>query len=195
MPKRLLLSILVIAIPIAAQAEPGPGPEPEPELEPVRADAAGGACEDPRTCAALEFADALSSQPVGPQTRLGLQIGFEPGRARVYSKDRERLMALAASWRRNTGWATIIVEGYAGASSGDALAQRRADRIADYLTRYGIAAEFVVAIAHEPLPGEARSERAGGGHVELTLERCARSTAECRHKPVQPEHATASMAK
>jgi hypothetical protein len=187
MPKRLLLSILVIVTPIAAQAEP------EPEPTPV--DRAAGACQDPKTCAALEFADALSSQRAGSQARLDLQVGFEPGRARVYSKDRERLMALAASWRRNSGWATITVEGYAGASSGVALAQLRADRISDYLIRYGVAAEFVVAIAHEPARGDARNERAGGGHVELTLERCPRSTAECRRKPVKPEQATASTAK
>lgn len=187
MPKRLLLSILVIVTPIAAHAEPEP--------EPAQANTATGACEDPKTCAALEFADALSSQPAGSQARLDFQIGFEPGRARVYSKDRERLMALAASWRRNSGWATITVEGYAGTSSSAALAQRRADRISDYLIRYGVAAEFVVAIAHEPVRGDARSERAAGGHVELTLERCARSTAECRHKPVKSEHATASTAR
>lgn len=187
MPKRLLLSIVAIVTPIAAHADPEPEPAP--------ADEAVDACEDPKTCAALEFADAISSKPVGSQARLGLQIGFEPGRARVYSKDRERLMALAASWRRNSDWATITVEGYAGASSDVALAQRRAERISDYLIRYGVATEFVVAVGHEPVRGEARSERAGGGHVELTLERCPRSTAECRRKPVKSEHATASTVK
>jgi outer membrane protein OmpA-like peptidoglycan-associated protein len=187
MPKRLLLSILAMVTPIAAHAEPAP--------ESPRADAAAGTCGDPKTCAALEFADALSSQPAGSQARLGLQIGFEPGRARVYSKDRERLMALAASWRRNSGWATITVEGYAAASNGVALAQRRADRISDYLIRYGVAAEFVVAIAHEPSRGDAGSEHAGGGHVELTLERCPPSSAECGRKAVKLEHATASTVK
>jgi outer membrane protein OmpA-like peptidoglycan-associated protein len=184
MPKRLLLSILAIVTPIAAHAEPEP--------EPARPDAAVGACEDPRTCAAVEFADALSSQSAGSQVRLGFLIAFEPGRARVYSKDRERLMALAASWRHNNAWATITVEGYAGASSGAALAQRRADKISDYLIRYGVAAEYVVAIGHESVRGDVPNERAVGGHVELTLERCPRSAAECRHKPLKPVHAAAS---
>jgi outer membrane protein OmpA-like peptidoglycan-associated protein len=184
MPKRLLLSILAIATPIAARAEPAP--------EPARTDVPVGVCEDAHTCAAVEFADALSSQPADPQERLGVLIAFEPGRARVYSKDREKLMALAASWRRNNGWATITVEGYAGASSGAALAQRRADKISDYLIRYGVAAEYVVAIAHEPVHGDAGNEPAVNGHVELMLQRCPRSAAECRRKPVKPENAAAS---
>lgn len=178
MTKRLLLSFLAIVTPMAASAEPEP--------EPARPDPPADSCEDPRTCAAMEFADALSSQPATPQARLGLLIAFEPGRARVYSKDREKLMALAASWRHNTGWATITVEGYAGTPNGAALAQRRADKISDYLIRYGVAAEYVIAIAHESARGDARGERAASGHVEITLERCPRSTAECRHKPVRP---------
>jgi outer membrane protein OmpA-like peptidoglycan-associated protein len=180
MRKRLLLLILTIGIPTASRAEPVP------------ADAAASACEDPRTCAAVEFADALSSQPTGSRVQVGSPIAFEPGRVRVYSKDREKLMALAASWQHNQVWATIIVEGYAGAASGIALAQRRADKIADYLVRYGVAAEYVAAITHESTHGDAPNDPAVGGHVELTIERCPRSAAECRHKPVKPKTAAVS---
>jgi len=173
MRKPLLLWVLAIAIPTAARAEPEPEPQP--------ADAGANAC-DSGTCAAMEFADALSSQPARSQARLGSRIAFEPGRVRVYSKDRERLMTLAASWQRNHEWATITVEGYAGASS-DGLAQRRAEKISEYLVRYGVDAEYVVAVAHEP---------AAGGHVDLTIERCPRRAAECRRKPVKPKTAAVS---
>jgi len=179
MLKRLLLPILAVVAPVAARAEPEP--------EEAQVDARVGACEDPHTCAAVEFADALSSQPERPPARAGLLIAFEPGRARVYSKDRERLMALAAAWRRSDDWATITVEGHAGATRSAALAQQRADIISAYLVRYGVAAEYVVAIAHEPARSEARNERTAGGRVELTLERCHRSTAECRRKPVKTQ--------
>lgn len=142
----------------------------------------------------MEFADALSSQPGRSQARLGSRIAFEPGRVRVYSKDREKLMTLAASWQRNHEWATITVEGYAGASS-DGLAQRRADKISEYLVRYGVDAEYVVAIAHEPVRGDAQNEPAADGHADLTIERCPRSAAECRHKAVKPKTAAASTMK
>ena len=142
----------------------------------------------------MEFADALSSQPARSQARLGSRIAFEPGRVRVYSKDREKLMTLAASWLRNHDWATITVEGYAGTSN-DGLAQRRADKISEYLVRYGVDAEYVVAIAHEPARGDARNEPAAGGHADLTIERCPRSAAECRRKPGKPKTASASTTK
>jgi hypothetical protein len=186
MLKRALPSLLVLMAPIAAQAEPDPAP----------ADEIGLSCEDPNMCAAMEFADALASQPAASQVeRLGPAIAFEPGRVRVYSKDREKLMALAASWREHIGWATITVEGHAGASSTTALAQRRADKIRDYLIRYGVAAEYVVAIAHEHVRSDARNDRASYGHVDLAIARCNRSLDECRLKPVTAQSAAASTAK
>ena len=174
MRKRLLVSILAIGIPTAVRAEPGP------------ADGTASTCKDPYTCAAVAFADALSSQHAGAQVRLDSTIAFEPGRVRVYSKDREKLMALAASWRRDQGWATIIVEGFADASSVGALAQQRAEKVAGYLVRYGVAAGYVVAIAREPVRGAAPNGPAVGGHVELMIERCPRSAAECQPKRVTP---------
>jgi hypothetical protein len=179
----LLLSILALATPIAARAEPQP------------TDVAGGDCGDPHRCEAVELANALSSQPVHAQARLGFVIGFEPGRARVYSKDRERLMALAESWRRDSGWATVTVESQAPAPGSIALAQRRVDRIAEYLIRYGVPGEYVVAIAYEPVHGDARNERAGQGHVALTLEHCPRTTPECQHSPVKPRSVAESTAR
>jgi outer membrane protein OmpA-like peptidoglycan-associated protein len=185
--KKLLLSILAMAIPMAAHAEPEPEPAPP-------ADAGVSACEDSTTCAAAEFANALSSQPGRAPARLGSRIAFEPGRVRVYSKDREKLMTLAASWRRNQTWATITIEGYAGASSDDGLALRRADKISEYLVRYGVDADYVIAIAHAPARGDARNESAVGGHVDLVIEGCPRSALECRRKPVKPRTAAASTA-
>ena len=182
MPKLFLLSLLGIVTPIAARADPA-------RAEPAGADG------DPHTRAAVQFADALSSQPVDPTERLGLRIVFEPGRARVYSRDREKLMGLAASWRRNNGWATVNVVGYASGSHGVALAQLRARIISDYLIRYGVAAEYVVAIGHEPVGGGMRSERGAGDHVELTLERCPRSAAECRRKPLRWDDSAKSTVK
>lgn len=143
----------------------------------------------------MAFADALSSQPAGPPAKVAVVIPFAPGRARVYSKEREKLMALAASWRRDNGWVTITVEGHASTSHGVALAQRRAHIISDYLIRYGVAAEYVVAIAHDPVRGDTRNEHVAGDHVELTLEHCPRSTAECRRKPARWENAATSTAK
>ncbi|HSR98753.1 MAG TPA: OmpA family protein [Kofleriaceae bacterium] len=189
--RKPLLAILAIAIPTGARAEP----EAAPELEPPPADAGASACEDPGTCAAMEFADALSSQPAKSQVRLDSRIAFEPGRVRVYSRDREKLRTLAASWRRNHAWATITVEGYADASDDGGLAQRRADKIFGYLVRYGVDAEYVIAVAHDPARGDARNEPAVAGHVDLTIEHCPRGAAECRRKPVKPRTATASTVK
>ncbi len=178
MLKWLLPSLLAIMVPITARADP----------EPAQADDIELSCEDPSTCAAMEFADALASQPGESQVeRLGSVVAFEPGRVRVYSKDREHLMALAASWREHIGWATITVEGYAGVSSTAALAQRRADKIRDYLIRYGVAAEYVVAIAG--------NDRASDGHVDLAIARCNRSLDKCRLKSVRAPSATASTTK
>jgi hypothetical protein len=183
MLKWLLPSLLAITVPITAHAEP----------EPAQADVIELPCENPGTCAAVEFADALASQPPESQVeRLGSVVAFEPGRVRVYSKDRENLMALAASWREHIGWATITVEGHAGVSSTAALAQRRADKIRDYLIRYGVAAEYVVAIAHEHVRGDARNDRVSDAHVDLAIERCNRSLDQCRLKPVKARSAAAS---
>src|ERR1043165_9648472 len=190
MRKPLLLSILAIAIPTVARAEPESAPEPEPP-----ADASASACEDSGTCAAMEFADALSSQPAKSPVRLGSRIAFEPGRVRVYSRDREKLMTLAASWRRNPAWATITVEGYAGAPNDGGLAQRRADKISEYLLRYGVDAAYVIAVPHDAAHGDARDESAVAGHVDLTIEHSPRSAAVCRRKPVKPRTATASTVK
>jgi hypothetical protein len=183
MRKQLLLSILAIAIPMVARSEPAP------------TEAAANACEDPRTCAAVEFADALSSEPTGSHMWLGSRVVFEPGRARVYSKDREKLRMLAASWRHNSEWATITVEGYAGAGGGVALAQRRADKISNYLVRYGVAAECVVAHAHSLVSGDAQIELVVDGHVELMIERGPRSVVACRRKQVKPKFVAASTVK
>jgi hypothetical protein len=179
----LLLSMLAILEPTAARAEPVPAEPDDIEID----------CEHRPACVAAEFADALALQPVASQPvasqpvasqvqRPGSVIAFEPGRARVYSKDREKLMALAASWRKHIGWAAITVEGDAGASSDVALARRRADKISDYLIRYGVAAEYVVAIAHEHVRGDARNERGPGGHVDLTIALCDRTSDACRPK-------------
>ncbi|HEY0484407.1 MAG TPA: hypothetical protein VGD37_43100 [Kofleriaceae bacterium] len=117
---------------------------------------------------AAEFADALALPPIHQHAlRFDSLIEFQPGSTRVYSRDREKLMAVAAAWRDRGRWTTITVESYGSDAS---LARRRADKIRSYLTRYGIAAELIVATT---------AARAGGGGVDLTIALCDPSSASC----------------
>jgi hypothetical protein len=181
-----MVPMLAILVPIAARAEPAPVEVAEIELD----------CESPQLCAAMEFANALASQPAGSQVQpFGSIFAFEPGRVRVYSKDREKLMALAAYWREHIEWATITVEGDTGPSSDVALAQRRADKIGDYLIRYGVPAEYVVAVAHEHIRDDAQRVRVAGGHVDLLVTRCDRTSDECRPGAIHASNAAGSTVK
>jgi type IV pilus biogenesis protein CpaD/CtpE len=104
-------------------------------------------------------------------------VDFAPGRVRVYSKSREKLRAIAASWKMHSDWSVITVRGFAGASArmqveNAALAQRRAEKIRSYLIRYGVPPGLVVATRQRTVPGKAAAT------VELSIERCA-SAAPC----------------
>ena len=165
----LLAMAGAIVGPLAARAEPAPA-----EPREIRID-----CEREPTCVAAKFADALSAQRSERDAlRLGSLITFQPGSARVYSREREKLMALAAAWQEHVRWTMITVEGYADAPHNASLAQQRADKIRGYLIRYGVAAEYIVAIEHDRARGDA--DRRVVGHNDLTIELCHRTAAECR---------------
>jgi outer membrane protein OmpA-like peptidoglycan-associated protein len=164
----LLAMVCAIAAPIAARAEPAPSEPREIKID----------CEHDASCVAAKFADALSAQPSERDAlRLGSLVTFQPGSARVYSRDREKLMALAASWQEHVRWTMITVEGYADASRNAGLAQQRADKIRGYLIRYGVDAEYIIAIEHD----RARdADKRVTGRIDLTIELCHRTAAECR---------------
>jgi outer membrane protein OmpA-like peptidoglycan-associated protein len=176
MAKLQLLSIVVaISIPIVARAQPAPAAAGEAEIE------SASDCEHEPTCVAEEFADALASQPVDPQAlRLASLITFEPGRARVYSSGREKIEALARSWRAHPRWATITVEGYSEAGGKVALAGQRASRVRGYLIRYGVPPEYVVAIGHDNVRGSTPVKRPIGGRVDLAIAVCDSTPEACR---------------
>ena len=166
---------MVIAIPIGARAQPAPEPAGEIEMK--------NGCEHEPTCVAEEFADALATQPADPHAlRFDSLITFEPGRARVYSSGREKIEALARSWRAHAQWAMITVEGYAGPGGKVVLAEQRADRIRGYLVRYGVPAEYVVAIASDNIRGGTAAKRPVGGRVDLAIALCASTPEDCRIK-------------
>lgn len=170
---QLLAMVFAIAAPTAVRAEPA-----IPEARETQVD-----CEHQPTCVAAEFADALSAQQSERDAlRLGSLVTFHPGSARVYSRDREKLMALAAAWQEHVRWTTITVEGYADARRNASLAQQRADKIRGYLIRYGVAAEYVVAIEHDHARGDA--DRRASGRIDLTIALCHRTAAECRAQDV-----------
>jgi len=173
----LLSMVVAIAIPVVAHAQP--------VAEAVAADDREIDCEQTPTCFAEEFADALSAPPAAPQDLPGLRplrmeslITFEPGRARVYSSGREKLAALAATWRTRGRWPMITVEGYAGAGGKLALAEQRAGRVRDYLVRYGVPPEYVVAIGHDSARGSSSVKRPIGGRVDLAIAAC--DSEDCR---------------
>jgi len=166
---RLLSIAAVLVIPIAAAAEP------TLEAREVKID-----CEHAPTCVAAKFADALTSKATGGEAlRVESLITFKPGTTRVYSRDREKLMALAASWQEHVRWTTITIEGYADAPNHPTLGLQRADKIRGYLIRYGVAADYVVAIDHPQVRADAPDWRAGG-RIDLTIESCRKTSAECR---------------
>ena len=94
-------------------------------------------------------------------------VDFEPGRLRVYSRSREKIQAIAEAWRQQGAWSVITVRGYAPAPE---LAQQRADKIRGYFVRYGIPADFVVAVAQPAL------STAGPGTVGLSIAACDATT-------------------
>ncbi|MEO8700564.1 MAG: OmpA family protein [Kofleriaceae bacterium] len=154
--------------------------------------AAPTACERDSECLARQFADLLSLEPRIPELaaphvvepmpvlddlRRDSIITFTPYTARVYSAGREKIAAFARSWATHKGWGIITVEGYADARTAtadrEALAQKRAERVRGYLIRYGVAAEYVVAVAG------VSENRTAAARVDLAIEQCDRTAFEC----------------
>jgi outer membrane protein OmpA-like peptidoglycan-associated protein len=135
-------------------------------------------CADSTECARV-LAKTLTSQTAKLQLRK--VVTFEAGRVRVYSTSREKIQAIAESWKRNSDWKTIEVEGYSDAhgrsdAENIALGQERADKVRAYLIRYGVAPAYVVAVGRSHATGEA-----GAMHVDLAIETCTDRAACARH--------------
>lgn len=137
---------------------------------PAFAEHAADSCANDPRCVARKLAETLTATEQAsagePSLDLHRFVDFAPGRVRVYSKSRAKIAALANQWKHHEDWSVITVHGFAGTES---LAQRRADKIRGYLIRYGIPADFVIAVAHE----------AESATTDLAIERCT----DCR----QPE--------
>ena len=130
-----------------------------------------------------DSADALTGKLGAPGIRMASLVLFKPGTARgIQGKDREKLMALAASWRKHGAvgddrrW-----DGYATGSRSPALAQRRADKIRGYLIRYGVTPDYVLAVGHDPRLGDG-DHRTSPARVDLAIAFCSRASGECRVK-------------
>jgi hypothetical protein len=83
----------------------------------------------------------------------------------VYSKDREKIQAIATSWQQNTDWTMIAIEYPTGPSE---LGLARAERIRGYFVRYGVPAHLVTTVARADIDPTARS-------VGLSIDVCSRS--------------------
>ena len=184
---RTLLLVAAIAIPVVARAQPAPAPASAEDVE------MDGDCEDEPTCMAAKLADAMTTQPTEQARQLDSVITFGAGTARVYSSGREKLEALARSWRDHPRWATITVDGYADAPSNFSLARQRADKVRGYLIRYGVAPRYVVAIGHSHPRADAPARPATGGRVDLTIAVCDQASEACRVK--WPPSASVSAAR
>lgn len=129
---------------------------------PALAEHAADSCANDPRCLARKLAETLTAtEPAGEQRSFDVHhfIDFAPGRVRVYSKSRAKVAALADEWKRHEDWSVITVHGFA---RGESLAQRRADKIRGYLIRYGVPADFVVAVAHD----------SSSSTTDLSIERC-----------------------
>lgn len=172
---RLLALLVVLLIPMAARAapataEPADRSDPDPAIELD--------CEADPSCVA---ANGVTGRPVESEAlRLASLVTFRPGRVRVYAKDREKLMLLAHAWQRHPQWAHITIEGFDRDPGNLVLAQRRADKIRNYLIRYGVAAEYITAVGRARPPGDAPDPRAIAGGTDVTISRCDRTSARCR---------------
>ena len=161
--------IAAVLLPVLAHADPTPSADETKT------------CADERICVAEMFADAMSLTAAVPAVHLDGFITFEQGSTRVYSQSREKLQALAASWRKHARWSMITVGAHAGGSHNLALAQQRADKIRGYLLRYGVAAEYVVAIGYGDERGDLPAV-VGAGSADLTVDLCDPASKDCSAK-------------
>ncbi len=128
------------------------------------------ACARDLACMARMYADVLTTGSCQAQElRLDNLVTFEPGSARVYSPDRERIAELARQWREHGASREIVVEGFSdarGRAEADnvALSERRAARVRGYLVRYGVDPAYVRTVA--------RGSEGNGRRVGLSIAAC-----------------------
>ncbi|NVB84030.1 MAG: hypothetical protein HOV81_36985 [Kofleriaceae bacterium] len=114
---------------------------------PALAEHAADSCANDPRCLARSLAETLTEERTAAGSfDVHRFVDFAPGRVRVYSKSRAKVEALADKWKHHADWSVITVHGFA---SSESLAQRRADKIRGYLIRYGVPAEFVIAVPHD----------------------------------------------
>jgi outer membrane protein OmpA-like peptidoglycan-associated protein len=142
-------------------------------------------CEQDPKFYARDLALTLTREP--PTVVMQRVVEFEPGRVRVYSKSREKIQAIAETWKWRANWSVITVDGYGASAQGDDvdLGQRRAEKIRAYFIRYGVPAEDVVAVGHADEPGTAAT-------VGLSIDLCTRESPCARGAASTAEAATAA---
>ena len=154
---QLVLILVSVAAPVSAAAESAPQTFTNEQVKSV--------CGSDVSCIAT-LTNMVSAQE---QIKIGKLVVFDPGRVRVRSHAREDIMAIARAWRANAARTTIIIEGHAFEANEEdsiALGQKRADKVRDYLIRYGVDARHVTAIGHS----RHAIEEGAGMHVDIIFQ-------------------------
>jgi outer membrane protein OmpA-like peptidoglycan-associated protein len=115
------------------------------------------------------YADAMTTSS-SDEVVLFKVVEFAPSSARVYSREREVLMALAKTWSSDGHRALITVHGYSALDLG--LAEKRAARIRGYLIKYGVAADRIATVAH--------THEVDGRRVDLAVTSCRKAPQRCQ---------------
>lgn len=94
------------------------------------------------------YANALVAKigQAGSFARFDKVFEFDIGRIRVRSKDRERIQALAETWKQQAHSDLITVDAFSSSveRDGAAIALQRAVKVKEYLVKFGVAADRVV---------------------------------------------------
>ena len=113
-----------------------------------------GRCDEDATCVAVELARTLTNSDDGSlrEERFVLDAGlaFEFGRARMYSRGREAVAAIARPWLARPGLEMIQVEGHTDDVGSEDynldLSRRRAERAKAVLLRLGFLANQIEVV-------------------------------------------------
>lgn len=141
-----------------------PPPELEPELEPVATDLdPEPAVGDPHRAPVVTVGPTAADG--SREIRLGVAVYFDVARARVRSRFRPELDALAAFLRARQDIRLVRVEGYADATGtpefNQELSRLRAERVVDYLVARGVARKRLEpvgrGVAHDDIDDDDRS--------------------------------------
>jgi outer membrane protein OmpA-like peptidoglycan-associated protein len=116
-----------------------------------------------------QYADAMTTP--SDEVLLFKLVEFAPSSTRVYSRERERLMALAKSWTTDGHGAVITVHGYSE-SLDLRLAEQRAQKIRRYLIKYGVAPDRVAAVGH--------TLDKDGRRIDLAVTSCTKVPDRCQ---------------